>query len=225
MVTYDLYGRQAYGNGYIVIPIAPGKKYPAVQENWQDIREPLPFRDHLDCGIGVLCGVGDTPVYAVDVDILDEETVEYVDSVLRGLGDLVYRVGKAPKRLYLFKSSEPGITKMATAVYESGGDEVGKIEILGKGQQFVAFGAHPDTKKPYRWPEDSVLSRESIDLPEITREQMAELISDFKTYADMVGFKVKERQPDRIADPNHVYEADNPIFEKLPLAQTELDYR
>ena len=36
-------------------------------------------------------------------------------------------------------------------VIDPGGQTGQKIELLADGQQIVAFGLHPDTKKPYSW--------------------------------------------------------------------------
>ena len=57
------------------------------------------------------------------------------------LGDTLIRIGLWPKRLLLYRTDRP-FAKMAA----------GGIEILGLGQQFVAFGRHPTTGEPYGWP-------------------------------------------------------------------------
>jgi hypothetical protein len=40
-----------------------------------------------------------------------------------------------------------------------------KVEVLADGQQFVAFGLHPGTGRPYAWPDGSPLDLERDDLP------------------------------------------------------------
>ena len=40
--------------------------------------------------------------------------------------------------------------------------------MLGEGQQFVASGVHPDTLKPYRWPDDSLIDLSPSDLTVVT---------------------------------------------------------
>ena len=44
------------------------------------------------------------------------------------------------------------------------------IEVLGLGQQFVAFADHPDTKRPYDWPQElpADLPAESLPLVDET---------------------------------------------------------
>jgi hypothetical protein len=53
----------------------------------------------------------------------------------------------------------------------------GKVEILGLGQQFVAYGIHPDTGKPYERRDELCAGAEPLivplaDLPPVTREQL-----------------------------------------------------
>jgi len=54
----------------------------------------------------------------------------------------------------------------------------GAVEILGIGQQFVAYGMHPDTGRPYTWPNadmgDEPLQRALDSLPEVTPAQLRE---------------------------------------------------
>jgi hypothetical protein len=46
------------------------------------------------------------------------------------------------------------------------------IECLGQGQQFVAYGIHPDTGQPYYWPIESIVDILVNDLPTVTEEQV-----------------------------------------------------
>ena len=49
----------------------------------------------------------------------------------------------APKRLLVYRAAEP-----------LAGMKAHPIEVLGLGQQFVAFADHPDTGRPYDWPQE-----------------------------------------------------------------------
>ena len=51
------------------------------------------------------------------------------------------------------------------------GFKLSPIEILCEGQQFVAFAVHPDTGRPYEWPEDSLAEIDIGALPAITESQ------------------------------------------------------
>ena len=53
------------------------------------------------------------------------------------------RIGRAPKRLLVYRTEAP-----------FKGFKLSPIEILCDGQQFVAYHIHPDTGRPYEWPEE-----------------------------------------------------------------------
>jgi len=63
------------------------------------------------------------------------------------------RIGQWPKTLLMVRSSAG--PKMMTAPYKLASDtfdhDPHKVEILGTGQQFVAYGVHPVTKREYEW--------------------------------------------------------------------------
>ncbi|HEX2527439.1 MAG TPA: PriCT-2 domain-containing protein [Geminicoccus sp.] len=92
------------------------------------------------------------------------------------LGDAPARIGAPPKCLWLFRTARP-FPKITTAEYVLPGDlptdKGHKVEVLGDGQQFVAFGIHPGTGRPYHWPDFSPLDLEWQDLPELSAEQAA----------------------------------------------------
>jgi hypothetical protein len=71
------------------------------------------------------------------------------------------RIGKAPKALYLYRTNEP-FTKIS----------MHPIEVLGVGQQFVAYAIHPETGKPYEWPFSGPHEIPVDQLPLVTREQV-----------------------------------------------------
>lgn len=106
----------------------------------------------------------------IDIDVVNEEDVERIVRVTTeelGATSLI-RVG-SKGRLLLYRNETP-IYKIAIATQ---GKE--KVEIMGLGQQVVAFGVHPDTAKPYLWvggddPEfaDEPLSVSLAELPEVT---------------------------------------------------------
>ena len=53
--------------------------------------------------------------------------------------------------------------------------EGAKVEFLGLGQQFVAFGIHPDTGQPYRWVDDTPLDVPFEALPLVDPGQLESL--------------------------------------------------
>ena len=71
--NFQQHGRALLGNGYLIIPIKPGHKRPAL-DNWQTARlgagDLARYPNH---GVGVLCGQGAHPIAALDVDTTDGE--------------------------------------------------------------------------------------------------------------------------------------------------------
>jgi len=120
-------------------------------------------------GTGILTGVGG--LIAVDIDVTEPDLaarLQRVAAVLLGSSPFL-RIGRSPKALLLYRvAGEP--TKLATK--ELWKEIAGKaqIEILGMGQQFVAFGIHPTTKQPYAWPNKSPLEASPSDVPEISED-------------------------------------------------------
>lgn len=89
---------------------------------------------------------------ALDLDILDLDTVKGLVALAHEeLGWAPERVGRAPKRLMLYRTDAP-FGRMRLELWREG--EAFLIEFLGAGQQCVVEGIHPKTGKPYRWRQD-----------------------------------------------------------------------
>jgi hypothetical protein len=165
------FGAKLKDGGYRVIPIMPGTKRPGRWDGskwgelsrWNDIDAQLV---HIDiwsnwagCGVGILTG----EVVAIDIDILEPDIAVMVGEVfssILGRTDMI-RIGKSPKALYLYRTNEP-FSKIS----------MHPIEVLGLGQQFVAYAIHPDTGEPYRWPVSSPHETPVSALPLVTKEQV-----------------------------------------------------
>ena len=165
------FGAKLKDGGYRVIPIMPGTKRPGRWDGskwgelsrWNDIDAQLV---HIDiwsnwtgCGVGILTG----EVVAIDIDILESDIAVMVGEVfssILGRTDMI-RIGKSPKALYLYRTNEP-FSKIS----------MHPIEVLGLGQQFVAYAIHPDTGEPYRWPVSSPHETPVSALPLVTKEQV-----------------------------------------------------
>ena len=113
----------------------PGAKRPALSR-WTEVAIDEAAvtrwtRQYPDHGIGLRTGA----LVGIDIDVLDPDVAHQVDQLVRSRsGDTLMRVGLWPKRLLLYRTEQP-FPKMS----------VRGIEVLGAGQQFVAFGVHPDT--------------------------------------------------------------------------------
>jgi hypothetical protein len=165
----ERFGPRLVANGYPVLPIMPGTKKPGRWRGgaWSDYpdwtrhaarstteHELDAWRSWPDAGVGVACG----PVVAIDIDITDPGLALEIERLARArLGDTpALRIGRAPKRLLVYRALEPfpGIRRAP-------------LEVLGLGQQFVAHAIHPDTGRPYDWPEESLAGLDIGDLPAI----------------------------------------------------------
>ena len=110
----------------------------------------------------------------VDIDIVPTEHVEAIKRLatqVLGYASLE-RVGA--KGAMLCYRNETPISKITVSAKHP--TKPGKIEILGSGQQFVGYGVHPDTGKPYTWTNalhDGEPLRTPLDkLPEVTPNKL-----------------------------------------------------
>jgi len=172
-------GHTLLENGYELIPIKKGFKSPAIR-GWQntkatpeDVEKWAGIPRHG--GYGVL--TARTP--GVDIDCHDEAiTQKMVDYCAIELGFAPKRVGLPPKVLLVYRTEAP-FKKISSPTFEDSSGVKHKVEILGEGQQFVAFGIHPETKKSYSWPEKSILEIPHNQLPLITMKQAQEVVDYF----------------------------------------------
>jgi len=182
-------GEDLVRHGYRIVPLPPGSKGPRMK-GWpqasltvEDVRR-MASNGSAQAGVGVIAA--STP--AIDVDILDpgiaQRMSDEIDRIFAGQS-LMTRTGMAPKFLVPFRSDTP-FRKMSSAIYTDGKNEH-KVEILGDGQQWVAYHVHPVTGKPYRWfdglGDDGLrtVSRES--LPSLSRGDAQLVIDAFERIA------------------------------------------
>lgn len=187
---FQNHGRALLGNGYLIIPIKPGHKRPAL-DNWQTARlGAADLTRYPQHGVGVLCGQGAQPVAAIDVDTMDEGlAVRFVAWCQEHLGATCERVGFAPKILLAYRAEAEGWGKATGAWFEDLGGARHRLEVLGKGQQFVAYHIHPDTGEPYEWVDlfGGLEAMQARDLPIITEAQVEEALQVFEAMAEEAG--------------------------------------
>jgi hypothetical protein len=161
--------------GYPIIPIIPGAKCPGTfrqSTGWQAYSDwprhnarPTKalelgiWSQWPGCGIGMPCGT----IGGLDLDVLDAEiSAELRKLAFLELGETpAERIGLAPKRLLVYRMAEP-FAKVANS----------PLEFLGLGQQFVCYGIHPDTQKPYQWPLEDLSEIFPSRLPFVTEAQV-----------------------------------------------------
>lgn len=187
---FQTHGRALLGNGYLIIPIKPGHKRPAL-DNWQTARlGAADLTRYPNHGVGVLCGQGAQPVAAIDVDTTDGAlAARFVAWCQEHLGATCERVGNAPKILLAYRAASEGWGKATGAWFEDLGGARHRLEVLGKGQQFVAYHIHPDTGEPYEWVDlfGGLDAMRAGDLPVITEAQVEEALQVFEAMAAEAG--------------------------------------
>ena len=187
---FQTHGRALLGNGYLIIPIKPGHKRPAL-DNWQTARlGAADLTRYPNHGVGVLCGQGAQPVAAIDVDTTDGALAARFVAWCQGhLGATCERVGFAPKILLAYRAASEGWGKATGAWFEDLGGARHRLEVLGKGQQFVAYHIHPDTGEPYEWVDffGGLDAMRAGDLPIITEAQVEEALQVFEAMAEEAG--------------------------------------
>lgn len=197
MSYFRTLGPRLLAQGYTIVPIPRGSKGPRLDdwrnlhlqastfEEWckgtwtkvtDDGERQIPNTRDTD---GV--GINTTGNPAVDVDEYDEAIVKQVQAFMSDNLDAVgpRRIGKAPKSLFLFRTDTP-FAKIQSSTWKDSKGRACKCEILGDGQQFVAYHIHPDTLRPYVWPDEweSPVDVAAADLPVLT-ETAAKAICSF----------------------------------------------
>ena len=180
-------------NGYKIVDIRAGGKG-CFRKGWQD--NPLTAEDceHAadGTGIGILCGYGEEPVVGLDFDFDGTEAegdMLYADltSEFPELENCPVRYSRGGRFLLLARA-EKSWRKSVTAVYTRG-ESKAQLEVLGKGQQFVAFHIHPKTGKPYAWGAVSPLNTVVSDLPVLSSDTVERIKVFFTEEAKYFGFE------------------------------------
>ena len=167
-------------NGYNIIPVAKGTKRPALS-NWSRIKSTPELIESWDADASI--GITTGEVVAIDIDCYDKHVtnaiVKYCNKHIgKGLG----RIGRAPKALLLYRTDTP-MSKSVSAKFTDDEGNTNCVEILGKGQQLVAYGIHPETQQEYYWPKDCPTTVAVADLPTISAEQITDLFLFFNNTA------------------------------------------
>lgn len=188
--AFQQHGRQLLANGYLIIPVKPGHKRPALDQ-WQTARlGAADLTRYPSHGAGILCGQGAQPIAGIDVDTLDEGLASrFVTWCQENLGYTCERVGMAPKILLAYRAACEGWGKATGAWFEDLAGGRHRLEVLGKGQQFVAYHTHPDTGQPYEWVDmlGGLDAMRAEDLPVITDAQVEEALQVFERMAEEAG--------------------------------------
>jgi hypothetical protein len=176
--TYAEVALKLFDNGYEPLPLRPGEKRPIVKA-WQmltideaQVRQWV--REYPNAGVGLRTG----RLVGIDIDVLDPDIAHQMGRIVEErIGATPMRVGLWPKRLYLAQTDVP-FSKQT----------IRKLEILGLGQQFVTFGIHPDTRKPYYWAtEETPLDVPLSDLPLVDEATCLDLLTELAALLPPIG--------------------------------------
>jgi hypothetical protein len=178
--------RQLLANGYEPIPIrgkAPRWKGWAAGDitdaRLSEIEAAHP--DHTNTGIRTGRCV------AIDIDLTNAaHAIEIEKLAVTAFGDTpLHRVG-SKGALLCYRNDSP-IPKITIGLKDKR-----LVEILGEGQQFAAYGAHPNTGRPYEWPNDILGGEPSqtplTDLPAASPDQLRTLAHDIAARLRALGY-------------------------------------
>jgi len=169
---------------------------------------------------GLICG----ELVGLDIDTPEPATADAIWSMvmeLPGAKDAPYRIGRAPKRLCIFRAPEPR-DKVTTGAYLIGGQKC-QVEVFGNRTQFVAYGIHPDTGRAYEWHNGSPAETPLADLPEITPEAIDGLLERAEAYFAARGTLLKPASKPRNGGPPAVVDSDHPWADINSRALANLD--
>ena len=181
------YGHKLLDNGYEVLAITPGGKFPIYDFSAETLPKITPkivngwlANGHAKDGIGIRSRY--TPM--IDIDCKWEPLVlATVAEAEDKIGYAPRRIGEAPKVGLIYRSNVPFRKVQSKAFTDPDGRKC-QLEIQGDGQQWVAYAIHPGTKKPYRWPDEgfNILDVPHDELAVITAEQALELVQWFEAW-------------------------------------------
>lgn len=182
------FGAQMVDGKYHILPIAPAQKYPGEYsvKGWRNmskwdryaLRQPTSLElTHWGkwpgAGIGMPCG---RSVAAIDIDLQSASDAYRAKSLTEKLlgSTPAHRIGEPPKILLVYRVTQEITSK-----------SFGKFDILGLGRQFVCYGIHPSTQKPYDWPVEGIADLALEDLPLVTPAQVERLCMELaKNFPD-----------------------------------------
>lgn len=121
---------------------------------------------------------------AIDIDCTDASIAAIVEKVAREtLGAAPSRIGRAPKRLLMYRTVQPfGRMRM----WLKGADGVQHlVECLADGQQYVIQGIHPATKKPYEW-DQNLISTGPEALTAISKEMVGMFFDELQNQLEFL---------------------------------------
>jgi len=177
-----LHGFKLVDAGYLLVPIKAGEKFPTkkgwpkLRANRKDVQQWI--NTSFYNGLGVLGEFNP----GVDIDVQDEAIVKKLSAwCMENIGAAPIRTGNAPRVLIPYAAPPGGLGPDNSSKYEDclGGSH--QIEIKAAGQQWVAYGVHPTTKRPYTWTGGELHAVDSDFLPTLTGAKIDALFKYFES--------------------------------------------
>ena len=187
MSYFSDYAPTLYKGGYDVLPLVPGEKRPALP-NWTKIKideKEFPvWGMRTGTGVGLRCGNG---LVALDFDIYDRDVA---DAFRRDYRGEIVRTGQPPKFLVPFQPAGGLPTKKQKITFEDILGTRHAVELLVKGQQFVAYGKHPDTGKDYHYSSGDIVNAPINSLHVLTSNELFDVFRTFAALATDAGWQL-----------------------------------
>ncbi len=169
---------------YMLVPIKAGEKYPAAKD-WVNLRATIDdvnkwSNSRYYGGLGVLGEF--TP--GIDIDVQDREIVDLLIAwCMENIGISPVRLGNAPRVLIPYAAPPGGLGPDHSVKYEDILGVSHQVDVRAYGQQWVAYGIHPKTKRPYTWSGGELHETDSDMLPTLTGAKLQELFKYFESIA------------------------------------------
>jgi hypothetical protein len=174
---------QLRANGYLPVPVAgpkmacgaPGKQ--PVMKDWRNIcasADKAEVSRWASSEPGCTnTGISCEAMACTDIDVPVPELAGRIErAAVAILGPTpLRRIGRAPKVLLAYRTTSP-LSKMETPEFLLPDGIKVQVEILGAGQQFVAYGVHPDTGREYEWTESGPDVVPLTDLPVVAEADL-----------------------------------------------------
>lgn len=197
--------RQLWANGHRPLGVRTNGKEP-VGMNWNGrARENPPFAainpaQTWELNTGLLCD----GLRAVDIDVDDPARANSLrELAFNTLGSAPARWRRNSHRLLLLYRAAEGAPKkrsIVSAVFKSADGKAEKVEVLGYGQQFVAYGVHP-SGDTLEWYPQGPLQIPFANLPSVTEDQITAFVVEA---AKIIGAPVEDaRAQVGVGGPSH----------------------
>jgi hypothetical protein len=188
-----------FANGYRVVPVVTGDKRPTMPD-WPERARVQTVQEARVFGVGFAnTGILCDGLRAVDIDCDDLVLAKRITSLaVEILGTAPMRTRPNSSRVLLLYSAATGQPRKRRLGHSPHG-----VEVLGYGQQFVAFGKHP-TGADYEWTDNSPLTLQRDALPAITEKQIENFLGLCRPVLDVpeAASSKRDRLAPKIAQEN-----------------------